>query len=361
MTYYADMTYERILERSLSRVPDGIDKREGSIIYDALAPAAAELAQIYIELDENRNLSYADTAYGTFLERRTAEFGINREAATKAQRKGLFYGESNAPLDIPVGSRFSLEGLNFVAVKKILPGQYQLECEVAGVQGNQQFGAMLPIDYIANLTRAELTDVLVPGEDEETDDILRARYSNAVNEKPFGGNIADYKREIEEINGVGGVKVYPTWQGGGTVKCTIITSEHNVPDPALVTQVQTFVDPTVSSGLGNGLAPIGHKVTIAAVVNTLVNVTTRVTLQQGVTVGQVQADIEKAIRDYLLGLCKSWKDENQLVVRIAQIDARLLTVTGVEDVMDTKLNGAVSNITLGTDDIPKLGTVVISV
>ena len=41
-------TFEYLMESMLSRVPDSLDKREGSIIYDALAPAAAELAQMYI-------------------------------------------------------------------------------------------------------------------------------------------------------------------------------------------------------------------------------------------------------------------------------------------------------------------------
>ena len=40
---YENVTYEDILQRMLDRVPDSMDKREGSIIYDALAPAAVEL------------------------------------------------------------------------------------------------------------------------------------------------------------------------------------------------------------------------------------------------------------------------------------------------------------------------------
>ena len=38
---YEEMTYERIMSRCLARVPGTVDKREGSIIYDAIAPAAA--------------------------------------------------------------------------------------------------------------------------------------------------------------------------------------------------------------------------------------------------------------------------------------------------------------------------------
>ena len=48
---YEDITYEVILQRMLDKVSDNMDKREGSIIYDALAPAAVELQLMYIELD----------------------------------------------------------------------------------------------------------------------------------------------------------------------------------------------------------------------------------------------------------------------------------------------------------------------
>ena len=38
-------TYEEILRGMLDRAPEDIDKREGSVIYDALAPTAYFLAQ----------------------------------------------------------------------------------------------------------------------------------------------------------------------------------------------------------------------------------------------------------------------------------------------------------------------------
>jgi len=219
---YEGQTFEAILQRMLDRVPADIDKRPGSVIYDALAPAAAELAQLYAELDINYNLSFADTASGEYLTRRAAEFGVNRRPATKARRQGLFYGAGDAPIDVPFGSRYGIDGLIYAVVGKASTGVYVLECETAGTVGNQPFGALLPIEYIAGLARAELGTVLVPGEDEEDDESLRQRYYAAVNEPAFGGNVADYKLKIGAIEGVGGVKVFPVWQGGGTVKCTII-------------------------------------------------------------------------------------------------------------------------------------------
>ena len=357
---YETQTFEAILQRMLSRVTDNVDKRPGSVIYDALAPAAAELAQLYAELDINYNLSFADTASGEYLTRRAAEFGVQRKPAVKARREGRFYGEGDAPIDVPIGSRFGIDGLFYAAVSKIGAGVYALECETAGTAGNQPYGALLPVDYVAGLVRAELGAVIVPGEAEEDDESLRQRLYAAVNEPPFGGNVADYKQKIGAIEGVGGVKVFPVWQGGGTVKCTIIASDYSAPAGALVAEVQEAIDPPGSSGQGRGIAPIGHQVTIAGVQPVSIDVATTVTLAGGMTVGQVQEPIEEAIAAYLLGLRKAWEDETQLVVRVAQIEAAVLAVPGVIDVAETTVNGAAANVPLDAEEIPVLGTVVVN-
>ncbi|ASS76808.1 phage tail protein [Tumebacillus algifaecis] len=358
---YKHQTYEAILSRMLDRVPGDVDKREGSIIYDALAPAAAEMAQMYVEMDIDKNLSFADTSSGEYLERRTAEFGVTRHAATKARRLGMFSGQGGAPVDVPIGSRFAIGELTYVATSKITTGSFVLECERAGMVGNQQFGALLPIDYLDGLVTAELADVLVPGEDAESDEDLRKRYLATITQQSFGGNAADYKEKIESVPGVGGVKVYPVWQGGGTVKCTIIASDYSVPSATLIDEVQTLIDPEVNQGEGLGLAPIGHVVTITGASAVTINVATTLTLATGTTPGMVQADVEAEVAAYLLSLRTSWKDQQSLVVRISQIEARILNVSGVVDVTGTTLNGTAANITLNSDEIPTLGTVTINV
>lgn len=355
---YEQQTFEAILQRMLSRVSDGIDKRQGSIIYDALAPAAAELAQMYAELDINTNLSFADTASGEYLTRRAAEFGVQRRPATKARREGRFYGSGDSPLDIPLGTRYSIESVNFTAVSRIGAGIYELECEAPGTIGNRHYGNLLPIDFVPDLVRAQLDAVLVPGEDEESDEALRERFYEEVNEPSFGGNVADYKQKINAIDGVGGVKVFPVWNGGGTVKCTIQAADGHAPSPQLVASVQEAIDPA-PQGKGLGLAPIGHTVTITGVQAATIDVETTVTLEAGLTVGQVQEQIEEAIGTYLANLRHAWVNESQLVVRVAQIEAAILSVPGILDVADTELNGTAANVTLGEEEIPALGTVTV--
>lgn len=356
---YEHMTFESILRRMMDRVPADVDKRQGSIIYDALAPAAAELAQMYAELDINLRLSFADTASGEYLTRRAAEFGIHRRPATKARRQGLFYGNEDAPVDVPIGSRFGIDGLIYAVAGKLAPGIFALECETAGTVGNQAFGALLPIDYVPGLVRAKLGEVLVPGEDEESDEALRARYQEEVNRPAFGGNVADYRQKIGSIEGVGGVKVFPVWNGGGTVKCTIQAADGSAPSPQLVDEVQKKIDPPDKSGLGYGTAPIGHAVTIQGAQAVTIDVETTVTLENGVTVGQVQEPIEEAVEAYLANLRRAWANESQLVVRVAQIEAAILGVPGIIDVADTKLNNAAANVTLGEEEIPAAGTVTV--
>ncbi|GIQ62130.1 phage tail protein [Paenibacillus cisolokensis] len=357
---YEHQTYEAILQRMLDRVPDNVDKREGSVIYNACAPAAWELAGMYAELDINRNLSFADTASGEYLTRRCAEFGVNRTPATKARRRGTFRDSAGNPCDVPIGSRFSIGDIDYVAIGKIAAGVYELECEQAGTIGNQLFGPLLPIDYISGLARAELTDIIVPGEDEESDESLRQRYYASVNEPAFGGNIADYIRKVNALNGVGGTKVFPAWQGGGTVKCTIVASDWGVPSPSLVEEVQRVIDPDVG-GTGFGTAPIGHKVTIAGAASVTIDVAATVTLDSGVMPGQVQEPIEEVVEAYLLGLRKEWAEQERLIVRVALIEAAILTVPGVIDVAGTTINGAAGNVTLGEEEIPAMGAVTVHV
>ena len=69
---YEHITYEEIVRRILARAPDTMDKREGSILYDAVAPMAVEIQNLYLELDTILSQSFIDTAEGEYLEMRCA-------------------------------------------------------------------------------------------------------------------------------------------------------------------------------------------------------------------------------------------------------------------------------------------------
>lgn len=355
---YENQTFEVILARMLARVPDTMDKREGSIIYDALAPAAAELAQAYIEFDLMYKETFGDTSDGEYLTRRAAERGVNRLPASKAIRLGMFTGNSGAAFNPPIDSRFSGDELNYTVIEKINDGQFKIECETAGKIGNEYIGVLLPIGYIPGLAVATLADILVPGEDEETDDSLRQRYFDSLNSQAYGGNTDDYKQKVNELPGVGGVKVYPVWNGGGTVKLVIIDSDYNTPSFALIDDVQTAVDPESNQGEGLGLAPIGHVVTVVGVEEAEANIETNLTFQEGYTWPDVKPGIENVINEYFAEMRRTWADAITLIIRISQIETRALNVTGILDIQNTKINGVQQNLVLDADQIPVLGEVM---
>jgi uncharacterized phage protein gp47/JayE len=350
--------FDNIMDRMLSRVDDTLDKREGSMIYDALSPAAAELAQMYIVLKNNIDLVFADTAVEEYLDKLVEQLGVSRKQAAKAIRKGLFYDENEELMDIELNERFTIGTLTYAAVEKIEKGTYKLECETAGIVGNNLSGTLVPIDYIQGLGKAILSDVLIPGEDEETDESLRQRFYEATNEKAFGGNIVDYQNRTKEIAGVGAVKVTPCWNGGGTVKLTILDSGFNKATDILIQRVQDTICPGPSSE-GLGIAPIGHVVTVDTVTELEISVRTKLVLTGEVVKEDVKSEVETLINNYFLELKKEWEENDSVIVRISRIETILLNAPGVIDVENTALNMQSANIPIGKFQIPVLKEVVL--
>lgn len=351
---YEEHTFENIMDRLLERVPDDVDKRVSTIIYDALAPAAAELAIMYIELETILDQTFADTSTGEYLERRCAERGISRESATCGKFKGKFVPAS---IDV-LNERFSLNSYNYKVTEKTdIEGEWILTCETEGSGANGEFGALIPIEYINGLESAELISIVTPGEDIETDDSLRERYNNTLFSQAYGGNIADYIKKVNEIDGVGGCKIIPHWNGGGTVKVVIITSDAKKPSEELVETVQNIIDPVGHAGEGVGVAPIGHVVTVEGVNEKTIDVNFNITYQDGWDWSSTGSYIENAVTNYFSELASNWKDYDVLTIRISQLETRILNCPGVLDVSDTKINGFSTNLTLNEYEIPVKGVV----
>lgn len=357
------VTYEKIMGRMLARIPNSLDKREGSVIWDALAPAAMELESMYFVLQDFIKETFGDTASRENLIRRASERGISPYKASKAVLKGIF------DIEIPLGSRFSLEDLNYTAVKFIQHNtdtnlyEYELECESSGRTGNAKTGKIIPIDYISNLGRAEITELLIPGQDEEGTEALRKRYFDSFNMKAYGGNISDYKLKVHEIEGVGAVKVTPVWNGGGTVLLTILDSDFNQASATLIKKVQDIMDPT-KDAQGLGVAPIGHIVTVQGTSNIPISITADISFEPNFTWQLVKLKVEEVIKNYLLELRKTWalKNEttsNNLVVRISRIEAKILDINGILDIQNTMINGSSNNLQLTEYEIPTFGGITV--
>ena len=355
---YENLTYEIILQRMLNRVPNNIDKREGSVIYDALAPAAVELKLLYIELDNMINESFADTATREFLIRRCTERAIVPYPATYA----ILQGEFTPNIIDVTEQRFRMpnSAITYIVKEIISDGIYKVECEFLGSEGNQYLGRIIPIGFIEGLQTAELTNILIPARNEEETELLRRRYFNSFDSQAFGGNKKDYQEKMNSINGVGqnATKVTPVWAGGGTVKLTFLDAQYNPATSVLIDAVQEMIDPK-PQGQGLGLAPIGHTVTIDTAKIIVVDIETNIIFESGASWVSLQSQIINLLQDYMLELRMLWANEDYTVVRTSQIDTKILSVLGIIDVQNTKLNGIASNLTLEKYEIPVFGNIMI--
>lgn len=369
MIDFLKKTYRALLEAMLKRVPNSLDKREGSMIQTALGAGAYALEEFYLDLDKVQRGGAIQTAVGEDLDNLAVLANVERYPASPAVRLGVFNLN-----DIPIGARFSTidggDSVNFAASSKVGPGQYRMTCETPGSIGNQYTGPILPITVIQGLTSAQITDILVPGDDREGEEALRGRVISALRERPFGGNVADYKRVVRAIDGVGDLQVYPTWDGGGTVKLSVMGADWMPAPTQLVEAVQAAVDPPPNQGLGYGTAPIGARVTAAAPETVAVDVTAALALRAGYTAEQVQPLVKSAVEDYLLSVRKEWAepDADRLTsyscwVYLARVVSAILQVPGVVNATGVALNGGTEDLQLvetgQTQQVPVLGEVVI--
>lgn len=377
-------TYKYLMSWALSFVDDSLDKREGSIIYDALAPFCQVLAGFFMELRGFYQDTFAITATGEALDNRAAEQGITRYPATYAIKLGYFADGEGTPMAVPMGARFSTVSetspINYTVVDYYygdnglyVPGYYQLRCEKPGTVGNQYSGNLVNITFIQGMATAELTTLLHPARDEETDEELRTRYFAALNQKAFGGNIADYREKVTALDGVSAVQVYPTWNGGGTVKISIVDPEYNPVSKEYIAEVQELIDPENSQGEtgdGLGIAPIGHQVTVVTPEEVDVAVSATLVLRPGYAVGQVQEPIRTALEKYIEELRKGWAQSNDMneysmSMFIARVTSAIVNVPGVANVTGVTLNGKAEDITFQenaqTQQLPSLGEVTVSV
>ena len=359
---FENMTYENILESMLKNVPSDVDKREGSVIFDTLSPAALELANAYIYLDIILNNAFADTAEREYLILRAKERGLAPYEATKAVLK-LEVTYTGTSENVKPGDRFSLDGMTYVVTEQMINetdsvittypfgeddpqdsdpgntiyGQWRVECETPGKEGNTRFGDVLPLQSISELASAKITELLIPGEDTEGTEEFRERYFEAVNNEAFGGNRADYRQKVKSIDGVGQVKIYRTPKGGGTVRVVITDSENKKPSTELVNQVKEILDPEEYEGLGYGEAPVGHAVEVEGVSSVDVDVSVKWQTESNVTVdeGLIIEDIE----NYFDEVNSKWDSRDHITIYAAQIIARILDIEGIVDVTSIFING----------------------
>lgn len=367
--------YDYFLEKMLDQVPENIDKREGSIIYDSLAPAAMICAEQSLELANIIRQTYIKTAQGEFLDYRAIEHGTNRYLATQTEVRAIFQDQDGQPINnVVVGDRFASIGEQpiFYTVTKInddLSGE--LIADEAGTAPNSYLGQILPVTSNDALYWAEIKEVTIPARDAENDEHLRARILNANSWIAYGGNVSDYLDMMSKIREVGATQVYPTWQGPGTVKLVIINNDYKPASNTLIKKVKEEIDPEDKTTQGYGLAPIDHRVTVVAPEILNVNIEATVIVGADANLETVKNNIKKTLEDFFNSLRQTWSNIDStvgrgysMIIYRSKILSRIMMVEGVANSSMPKLNGKDEDIVLtfnnAVSQLPMLGEVTVN-
>lgn len=306
-----------LLQTALNEARDDVDKREGSILYDAVAPLAflvAKVLEVFKGIAENADIQ---TAQGESLDWAASQYGVYRLEATAAIREAQATPET---AEIEVGDTFRTDGglgLVWECTEVLDGGKIVLRCQTAGADGGADYGQLTPQGNSAGLQSLTFTETRSAGRDAETDAAFRLRFWKELQRESYGGNFADYQKWLfvlfaQEPNGAAlkGVSLFAAWNGGGTVKIIpyIETAEHalDAPTPETLAALKAWIDPAPTDAMGYGMAPIGHAVTIEAPTFEEWDITADVQTRAGQTTireedrAEAEADVKAAIDGEML-------------------------------------------------------------
>jgi uncharacterized phage protein gp47/JayE len=335
---FEDKTFDNLMDSALAQITADVDKQEGGLIRTAMSPCIQELAYYYVQLDGWIDLVTGDKAIGEYLDRVVADYGIIRKAATYAVRKVTTSGA------VDIGTRWSFSDTTYIITALQDANEYSATCEQPGIIGNTYSGALEALDDIGDVT-ATLTDIITPGEEIETDDALRSRFYEQIRTPSTSGNAANYKKWALEVTGCGDAKIFPLWDGAGTVK-VLVVDENMTIDAALPATVATYIET---------VRPIGAAVTVNSPTSKLINITANVELDGSKTLADVQTLFMASTTAYLKGLVF-----DDYSVSYAKIGSLLLATDGVQDYNTLMVNGDTANITIGNTEMPLVGTTTLT-
>lgn len=338
--------------QKLRELEPELDLREGSIGYDMASAGALADGEVLFNMDVFKEMVFAETSSGEYLDRRAQEIGLTRNAGAKA--KGVVEVSGMVSTTIPVGTRFSdvSTSLIYVSTEEIMTteegtGTIPIEATEASSAYN------LPASAVVQAL-GDFTDVLTVnnpqpidgGINVESDEDLYNRYIDKLTNPPVSGNASQYRQWAMSINGVGGAFVIRLWNGPGTVKVVIMNNDKRAPSPELVQAVKNYLN-------DEDRVPIGAEVTVTGATEKPIAVTATVSLRSGYDLQYAMDEYSKAVDTYIKSMAMQ-----STTVQYNYFSFAFMNLKSVYNFSNLKINGQTSDIQLTAEQIPVLGSVV---
>lgn len=339
---------DTILKRMLGNLNSIYDKTVGSFFYDFFSTIAIEINSLQEQQTEIKNNIFVDTATGEHLTLKCKERGVDRKQATPSSGYVTIKGKVGAI--IPKGELVASELINFkIMENKTIPvgGSISVlvQCESSGTIGNVPTNSITSFPKtLSGLYEVTNPDKFINGYNEESDEELRDRYYLKVRTPATSGNKYEYQSIALEVNGVGGARVIPRWNGRHTVKVVIISSNKTGAGQELITNVFNHIEDK---------RPIGADITVISAKEKPINISVKLAVDiDNFTTADVQLEVIEKIKEHI----KSMAFQREYI-SYARIGGVILDTEGVIDYSNLLINGDSENISIGNEEVAILGGV----
>lgn len=358
---YADESEETILARLVDWANEGldpdenpdlwVDTREGGHWRTAIMPCVREFARLY-DLAGSEVVASAIPlwTWGSYLEAFADVYDVHRLAATYSEGEVTFSGADGTLIaaGTVVGTEPATpdaETFEFETTEDGTIASGTVTVPVRAVESGSAWNVgvnaiVAPSSSLPGITFTNAA-ATAGGTDIESDEALRDRLLDAFLGQG-GGNVRDYRKWARDWPGVGRVTVVPVWDGPNTVLVIVTAPDGGPVSSGVVDGLQADLDPT--AGRGDGTAPVGATVTVETAAALNITVAADIEFEPGYSLDgfggsiAMRAPLTAAVRSYLEAVSSG--DE----VVVAQVEGRMVTLTGVHDVPSITLNGGAVNI-----------------
>lgn len=350
-----NITSDEVIKRMKADLKNPANKIEGSFASDNIQAVGKEVAKYYGYVNYLHDMHYVMTASGRFLDAKAMDEGITRKQATKPRGFVTFTGTDGT--FIPQGYRVSSDNYGFLTIESgtINNGNIilEVEAEEAGQNSNLPVGAITKFSPLNGITSVTNTLEIENGTDVESDEDLRNRTLLKMRYPGTSGNKYHYMHWAMEVEGVGRVKVFPLWNGNGTVKVSILDSNQRQANEHLMAKVKTHIDGD-EEAYGEALAPIGATLTVSTAEEIPINIeATVIPIEGDVDISALSYNLSAITQDYFDGI--AYTDYTRITA--AKIIDILYGIDGVKDITSLTINGSTNSINLSDEEIPVVGTV----
>lgn len=332
---------DRLKQYYTETAGDKVNIIEGGFVWDTLSANSKEFEKAYAEMALIIEASFPQTSWGDWLTKKAEEHGIIRQEATNSSVILTITGQ--AGVAVSEGALFSTnDGKNFITVetKKIeSTGTVDIKAQSqdVGTSCNVDAETIIKIPMsIYGVSSVINKSAAYDGFDEETDEELLERLLFKVRQPATSGNKNHYVIWATNVEGVGGVKVLPLWNGNGTVKVIITDAKNEIASEDLIAKVQNYIDEQ---------RPIGATVTVVSPKPLNIDISLKVTKGSG-----NPNEIKNVVNDFF----KTTAFEREYVsyAQVGKVILEKATTTGVQDYSNLTLNNKTENIALTDEQLP---------